>query len=93
MQFIPVQLVYLPKFRIVDMHSHLAVESSPLLQGASDGNSINGLVLPWLRALDSMNTHDEGFALAVAGGITTSLILPGSADAMGILCNSVSVSI
>ncbi|KAJ6577348.1 carbohydrate esterase family 9 protein [Mycena capillaripes] len=68
---------------IVDMHSHLAVEASPALAGASDGNSFKGLVLPWLRAVDSMNTHDDGFVLAVAGGITTSLILPGSADAMG----------
>jgi hypothetical protein len=69
--------------RIVDMHSHLAVGSSPELQGSNDGNSFNGLVLPFLRALDSMNTHDDGFSLAVAGGVTTSLILPGSADAMG----------
>ncbi|KAJ7722728.1 hypothetical protein DFH07DRAFT_1006316, partial [Mycena maculata] len=63
---------------IVDMHSHLAVDSSPALQGATDGNSFKGLVLPWLRSLDGMNTHDEGFKIAVAGGITTSLILPGS---------------
>ncbi|KAJ7454819.1 hypothetical protein FB451DRAFT_1517602, partial [Mycena latifolia] len=68
---------------IVDMHSHLAVGPSPELNGASDGNSLKGLVLPWLRSLDAMNTHDEGFKLAVAGGVTTSLILPGSADAMG----------
>ncbi|KAJ7116354.1 hypothetical protein C8R44DRAFT_792267 [Mycena epipterygia] len=68
---------------IIDMHSHLAVEPSPLLEGASDGNSNKGLVLPWLRSLDGMNTHDEGFKLAIAGGVTTSLILPGSANAMG----------
>ncbi|KAJ7039580.1 hypothetical protein C8F04DRAFT_1085776 [Mycena alexandri] len=68
---------------IVDMHSHLAVEPAPALAGAQDGNSLKGLVLPFLRSLDAMNTHDDGFALAVAGGITTSLILPGSADAMG----------
>ncbi|KAJ6468464.1 hypothetical protein C8R45DRAFT_1018898 [Mycena sanguinolenta] len=68
---------------IVDMHSHLGVGSSPELRGANDGNSFKGLVLPFLRSLDSTNTHDEGFALAVAGGVTTSLILPGSADAMG----------
>lgn len=67
------------------MHSHLAVESSPQLQGSNDGNSLKGLVLPFLRALDSMNTHDDGFSLAIAGGVTTSLILPGSADAMGML--------
>ncbi|KAJ7183115.1 hypothetical protein C8R46DRAFT_1158955 [Mycena filopes] len=68
---------------IVDMHSHLTVHPTPDLAGAQDGNSLRGLVLPWLRSVDSMNTHDDGFALAIAGGITTSLILPGSADAMG----------
>ncbi|KAJ7178858.1 hypothetical protein C8R43DRAFT_871685 [Mycena crocata] len=68
---------------IVDMHSHLAVGASPALDGAADGNSLKGLVLPWLRSLDGLNTHDDGFKLAIAGGVSTSLILPGSADAMG----------
>ncbi|KAJ6595658.1 composite domain of metallo-dependent hydrolase [Mycena vulgaris] len=68
---------------IVDMHSHLSAGSSPALSGADDTNSFNGLVMPWLRTIDAMNTHDDAFALAVAGGITTSLILPGSANAMG----------
>ncbi|KAJ7086055.1 hypothetical protein B0H15DRAFT_939618 [Mycena belliarum] len=68
---------------IIDLHSHLGVGASPALQGANDGNSLKGLVIPWLRALDGLNTHDEGYRLAVAGGVTTSLILPGSADAMG----------
>ncbi|KAJ7056558.1 hypothetical protein C8F01DRAFT_1233681 [Mycena amicta] len=69
--------------RIIDLHSHLGVGSAPALEGANDGNSLKGLVLPYLRALDAVNTHDEGFKLATAGGVTTSLILPGSADAMG----------
>ncbi|KAJ7691755.1 hypothetical protein B0H17DRAFT_1062568 [Mycena rosella] len=68
---------------IIDVHSHLGVGSAPALEGANDGNSLKGLVLPWLRALDALNTHDDGFALSVAGGVTTTLILPGSADAMG----------
>ncbi|KAJ6553541.1 composite domain of metallo-dependent hydrolase [Mycena vulgaris] len=68
---------------IVDMHSHLSVGASPALSGADDVNSLNGLVVPWLRTIDAMNTHDDAFALAVAGGITTSLILPGSTNAMG----------
>ncbi|KAJ7220031.1 hypothetical protein GGX14DRAFT_585165, partial [Mycena pura] len=68
---------------IVDMHSHLGVESSPGLNGAGDGNSFKGLVLPYLRALDGINTHDDGYRLAIAGGLTTSLILPGSANAIG----------
>ncbi|TFK44771.1 hypothetical protein BDQ12DRAFT_673545 [Crucibulum laeve] len=68
---------------IVDIHSHLAVGSSPELSGAIDDNSYNGIVQPWLRSLDGLNTHDDAYLLSVAGGVTTSLILPGSADAIG----------
>ncbi|CCM03593.1 uncharacterized protein FIBRA_05730 [Fibroporia radiculosa] len=68
---------------IVDLHSHLAVDPSPTFSGSSDVNSMNGLILPWLRSLDAINTHDDGFADTVSGGVTTSLILPGSADAIG----------
>jgi hypothetical protein len=68
---------------IVDMHSHLGDASSPALKGASyDDNSLRGPVQPWLRCLDGLNTHDDSYALSVAGGITTALILPGSADAV-----------
>jgi hypothetical protein len=35
------------------------------------------------RALDGLNTHDDSYALSIAGGVTTSLILPGSANAIG----------
>ena len=72
--------------RIVDVHSHIGVGSSPALEGASDGNSLKGTIEAWLRALDGLNTHDESYRLAVAGGVTTSLILPGSANAIGEWC-------
>ncbi|KAI0312575.1 carbohydrate esterase family 9 protein [Amylostereum chailletii] len=68
---------------IIDVHSHIGVGASPSLNGADDGNSWKGPILPWLRALDGLNTHDDGISLAVAGGLTTSLILPGSANAIG----------
>ncbi|KAL5494800.1 hypothetical protein ACEPAI_262 [Sanghuangporus weigelae] len=68
---------------IVDVHSHIAVESAPELSGADDGNSIKGPTQPWLRSLDGLNTHDASYELAIAGGLTTSLILPGSANAIG----------
>ena len=74
-----------------------------MMAGANDGNSIKGLTLPWLRSLDGLNTHDEGtaylchtfsdayspsgYASSVSGGLTTALILPGSANAIGLfLC-------
>ena len=71
--------------RIVDMHSHLGVDSVPALRGSDDTNSLKGLAMPWLRSLDGLNTHDDAYELSIAGGITTANVLPGSADAIGTL--------
>ncbi|EKM81020.1 hypothetical protein AGABI1DRAFT_105866 [Agaricus bisporus var. burnettii JB137-S8] len=68
---------------IVDLHSHIGVWSAPELSGADDSNSLKGLVLPWLRSLDGLNTHDDSYQLSIAGGLTTVNVLPGSADAIG----------
>ncbi len=68
------------------MHSHLGVGSAPSLRGSADTNSRKGLVLPWLRSLDGLNTHDDAYPLVVSGGVTTANVLPGSADAIGIGC-------
>lgn len=72
--------------RIIDIHSHIGLGQAPALEGSEDGNSMKGTTgsgMPWLRALDGLNTHDDSYGLAVAGGVTTSLILPGSANAIG----------
>ncbi|KZT52271.1 carbohydrate esterase family 9 protein [Calocera cornea HHB12733] len=68
---------------LVDLHSHLGVYSSPSLNGASDGNSMLGTIQPWLRSLDGLNTHDMAYSRSIAGGVTSSLILPGSANNIG----------
>ncbi|KAI0074160.1 carbohydrate esterase family 9 protein [Panus rudis PR-1116 ss-1] len=68
---------------IVDVHSHLGDSPSPELNGAIDDNSLKGPVQPWLRALDGLNTHDDSFPLSISGGVTTALVLPGSANAIG----------
>ena len=76
---------------LVDIHSHLGVLSLPSLSGAFDDDSYQGIVQPWLRSLDGLNTHDDSYPLSIAGGVTTSLILPGSSSAIGnmagILCD------
>jgi hypothetical protein len=51
--------------------------------GANDLNSKRGPILPWLRSIDGFNTHDDAFELAMAGGVTSAQILPGSANAIG----------
>ncbi|GAA5934442.1 hypothetical protein JCM3775_000359 [Rhodotorula graminis] len=68
---------------IFDMHSHVGVDSLPGLSGADDTNSVQGAVLPHLRSLDGINGHDLAFRRIVSGGVTSSLVLPGSANNVG----------
>jgi hypothetical protein len=53
------------------------------MNGANDVNSKNGPILPWLRSIDALNTHDDALTLAVAGGVTSAQILPGSSNSIG----------
>ncbi|KAJ7448178.1 hypothetical protein FB451DRAFT_1375446 [Mycena latifolia] len=55
----------------------------PALNGALDMNSIKTPILPWLRSIDGLNTHDDAYKLAIAGGVTTAQIVPGSANNIG----------
>ncbi|KAG1765833.1 hypothetical protein EV702DRAFT_981291 [Suillus placidus] len=68
---------------IVDLHSHIGVVSAPQLNGACDTSSRKAPILPWLRSIDGLNTHDASYELAMAGGITTAQIVPGSANDIG----------
>lgn len=68
---------------LVDLHSNAAGFPLPALEGARDLNSPNGPVLPWLRTWDALNTHDDAYALSIAGGVTSALIHPGSANVIG----------
>lgn len=68
---------------LVDSHSHLGIFSRPGVQANSDGNEASGPVQPGLRALDAVNPDDPGIRMAVAGGLTTANIMPGSGNAIG----------
>ncbi|EKM59751.1 uncharacterized protein PHACADRAFT_181721 [Phanerochaete carnosa HHB-10118-sp] len=68
---------------LVDLHSHVGLLSAPFTSGAFDVNSAHGPVLPWLRSIDGFNTHDLAFELAIAGGVTSAMVLPGSGNAIG----------
>ncbi|KAI0355379.1 composite domain of metallo-dependent hydrolase [Trametes cingulata] len=68
---------------LVDLHTHLGLMSAPVMAGALDYSSSHGPILPWLRSIDGFNTHDEAFALAVAGGVTTIQVVPGSENVIG----------
>lgn len=68
---------------LVDMHVHLSVGPVTSLSGDQDVNSIGKNTNPYLRTIDAMNQHDASFRKSLAGGITTGLVLPGSANSMG----------
>jgi imidazolonepropionase-like amidohydrolase len=68
---------------IIDTHSHLGAYASPDVQAHSDGNEATDPVTADVWVEHSVWPQDPGFARALAGGITTLQILPGSANLVG----------
>lgn len=68
---------------IIDNHSHLGVYPSPSIGSLSDGNEMVKPVTPGVWAEHSVWPQDAGFGRALAGGVTTLQILPGSGNLVG----------
>ncbi len=68
---------------IIDVHSHLGVYPSPSVESMSDGNEAVKPATPDVRSENSAWPQDPGFSRALAGGVTTLEILPGSANLIG----------
>ena len=68
---------------LIDVHSHLGVYASPGVQAHSDGNEATAPVTAEVWAEHSIWPQDPGFNRALAGGVTTLQILPGSANLIG----------
>jgi imidazolonepropionase-like amidohydrolase len=68
---------------LIDVHSHLGVYASPSLGATDDGNEATAPTTPGVWAEHSVWPQDPGFATALAGGVTTMQILPGSANLIG----------
>jgi len=68
---------------LIDIHSHLGVYPSPAVTGTQDGNESTAPVTANVWAEHSVWPLDPGFTTALAGGITSLEILPGSANLIG----------
>jgi imidazolonepropionase-like amidohydrolase len=68
---------------IIDPHSHLGVYAMPATTATADGNEMTGPFKPDLRAEDSFWPQDPAIERALAGGVTTIHVLPGSANLVG----------
>lgn len=68
---------------VIDIHSHLGVYPSPGTQSTSDGNEAVSPNTAQVWAEHSVWPQDPGFSRALAGGVTTLQVLPGSANLFG----------
>lgn len=68
---------------IIDVHSHLGVYPSPSVSAHADGNEMTNPVTAEVWAEHSVWPQDPGFHRALAGGVTSLQILPGSGNLIG----------
>jgi imidazolonepropionase-like amidohydrolase len=68
---------------LVDAHTHLGVHEEGEGWAGQDTNELTDPVTPQVRALDAINPYDLGFADAIAGGVLTVNVNPGSGNAIG----------
>ena len=68
---------------IIDTHSHMGVYSVPHVRATSDGNESTNPVTAGVWAGDSFWPGDPALPRAIAGGVTTIHVLPGSANLIG----------
>lgn len=64
----------------VDAHCHLGMWEDSLGFEGDDGNEDTDPCTPQLRAIDAINPTERAFAEAYAGGVTTVVVTPGSAN-------------
>ncbi len=68
---------------LIDIHSHMGVYAAPRTPNNADGNEMTNPVTAEVWAEHSIWPQDPQFELALAGGVTTVQILPGSGNLIG----------
>jgi imidazolonepropionase-like amidohydrolase len=68
---------------LVDAHVHVGVHGEGDGWAGQDTNELTDPVTPHVRALDAINPADLGFADALAGGVLTLNVNPGSGNPIG----------
>lgn len=68
---------------IIDTHSHLGVYAAPGGKATADGNEMTDPTTPYVYSEHSFWTQDPQIQRAVAGGVTTIQVLPGSGNVIG----------
>ena len=67
----------------IDAHSHVGISQEKLGEDGNDCNEYTNPVTPCMRAIDAINPMDSAFHNALASGVTSAMIGPGSANVIG----------
>jgi len=65
------------------MHSHVGVHSLPTIHSNDDTSELSSDITPYVRAIDGFQPTDRQIQVIKSGGVTTSLVLPGSSNNIG----------
>jgi len=68
---------------VIDTHSHLGVYAAPGIESLADGNELTNPNTAEVSSEHAIWPQDPQFDLALAGGVTTMHILPGSGNLFG----------
>lgn len=68
---------------LIESHGHVGITEEKWGAIADDGNEGTSPVTPALRAIDGVNPMDPAFHDAIAAGITSVMVGPGSANVVG----------
>ena len=68
---------------LIDAHTHIGLHEEAVRWEGADYNEATSPVTPEMRAIDAINPNDEAFDVALAGGVTTAITGPGSANVIG----------
>ena len=71
----------LPGF--VEAHGHVGIHEEGEGVAGDDTNEMTGPNMAAVRAIDAVNIDDEGFRDALAGGVTSVVVKPGSGNPIG----------
>src|SRR6056297_2076101 len=74
---------------LIDAHTHVGIWGEGEGESSADGNEATNPITPHVRAIDSININHSSFNDALAGGVTTVCITPGSSNNIGgMMCAS-----
>ncbi len=67
----------------VEAHGHVGIHEEANGEAGNDTNEMTGPNMAGVRAIDAVDIQDEGFRDALAGGVTSIVVRPGSGNPIG----------